>query len=147
MPIRMRSRMADSVLQAGPIVQIIFAQRVSRAARLGALYSARSPKTKSNLPKREALHRNHRSWFVRSESAFRAVLRLLSVELYIAIRLVGSRRAAQLLQFTSEKCPWEKHSIELRADQNHERDHVHPDQQRYAEAEGSIEDAVICVVL
>ena len=58
-----------------------------------------------------------------------------------------SKVRSGLDQFDSQPRSREEHGIELRSDQHNKRNHIHPHQQRYANSQGAVEDAVIGVAL
>lgn len=147
MPKRSSSRMVDSELDAGPMVQMILARRpaagsvpsIVKSTMIDASALLRSPETRSSLVLVKSVPRRAGGLPVCSIGT--NVCRACRVKLDFRR---DSKREASLLrrlrarQFNgrrfSQDGTREEHGVELGADQDHQRDHVHPHQQRDADA-------------
>src|ERR1035437_720633 len=140
MPMRIRSRIISSESQAGPIVQMIFARRTRSATASGAGPEAgRFPSTRSSLRSfnlRIPLSNKHVNCLSQAGPSGSRLLTSQSASFGVYPRRRNFREAAR-----------KEHGIEFGANQHHQRDQVHPDQQRNAHTERTVDDAVVGIVL
>src|SRR5260370_10974053 len=142
MPMRIRSQINSSESQAGPIVQMIFARRKRSATACGAAAeTGKPPSTRSSFP-------SFKPRILSPENAVNSLS--LSQARPGAIRPMASQSASfgiylrrRNFRGTSRK----KHGIEFGANQYHQRDQVHPYQQRNAHTERTVNHAVVRIVL
>jgi len=116
-----------------------------RASPLGFAASAESRERRDLASHRTSACRCIKSEFqIPSSAKTRAVLRFAQDEKFsLPSASFSLRPRRRNLRETAR----EEHGIEFRANQDHQRDQVHPDQQRNAQTERAVDDAVVGVVL
>ena len=129
-----------SVLQAGPMVQMILARRGNGLAGRRRICRSAVACWSWNLS-----GDSNRAFPFQVSCSLGHLQRQRRVQAAVSVRRVTSAARGPLISMSSlpSICARKQHGIEFRADQDHKRDHVHPHQQRDADPERAVDDAVI----